>query len=95
MPRVREHAAERRCDAGKTRHQRTFQADLTDESTDVQRAPAAEWHCDEARWIMPALDRDERLRREDPREGVDVLEHHAARHLPRLPPGDPPARLFK
>ena len=25
----------------------------------MQRAPAAEWHCDEARWIMPALDRDE------------------------------------
>ena len=59
VPQVGEHAAERRGDAGKARHQRAFEADLPDQGADVQRAAAAERHGDEARRIMAALDRDE------------------------------------
>ena len=51
------HAAERRGDAGKARHQRAFQADLADQRADMQRAAAAERHRDELLRIVAALDR--------------------------------------
>ena len=53
------HAAERRGDAGKARHQRALQADLADQRADMQRAAAAERHRDEVRRIVAALDRDQ------------------------------------
>ena len=59
VPQVGEHAAERRGDARKARHQRALQTDLADQRADVQRAAAAERHRDEAGRIVAALDRDE------------------------------------
>ena len=41
------HAAERRGDAGKARHQRALQPDLADQRAGMQRAAAAERHGDE------------------------------------------------
>ena len=59
MPQIGQHAAERRRDAGKARHQRALQSDLPDQRADMQRAAAAERHRDEVRRIVAALDRDQ------------------------------------
>ena len=56
---VRQHAAERRGDAGEARHQRGLEPELADERAGMQRAAAAERHGDKARRIVAALDRNQ------------------------------------
>ena len=59
VPQVGKHAAERRGDAGESRHQRSLQSDLANQCAGMQRAAAAEWHGYEARSIVVALDGDQ------------------------------------